>query len=340
MRSELPESELPVKKTARTPAAAIALTGAGVIGWSLSFLIDAGTRRLLPAGLAVTGAVGAWTARKMGRALRTPDGRGPIHLAAVTATAWWTSTVIPVAWIALMPSGVHPLVRVVAGGYSLVFVALGVGFVCFVRVVRRHRSTPRSHRLGQHGSPGQHLAGVPEGIIVCGAGLIQGRVSRVLAYRVDKGIEVWREIERVHPSESSRDEGPEHEPVLVLCGGRGNDEPRPEAEAMAEYAREQGMQPQHIVVEDTSTTTEENLRQAHAIMTERLGREPQSLVVVSTDFHCIRIDMIVERLRRAELFRECDVEVVGATNPRSVQNHSLLREYAAVGMYYVKNLFR
>ena len=215
---------------------------------------------------------------------------------------------------------------------------------CWVRAVRRHRSTPWSHRSGQYDSQydssGRHHAGVPKGIIVCGAGLIQGRVSRVLAYRVDKGIEVWRDTERAHPSESGRDERLEHEPVLVLCGGRGNDEPRPEAEAMAEYAREQGMQPQHIVIEDTSTTTEENLRHAHAIMTQRLGREPQSLVVVSTDFHCIRIDMIVERLRRAGLFRECDVEVVGATNPRSVQNHSLLREYAAVGMHYVKNLFR
>ena len=329
-----------MKKTARTPAAAVALTGAGVIGWSLSFLIDVGTWRLLPAGLAVTGAVGAWTARKMGRALHTPDGRGPIHLAAVTATAWWTSTVIPAAWIALMPTDVQPLVRVVAGGYSLVFVALGAGFVCFVRAVRRHRSTLRLRHVGQHDSPGHRYAGVPDGIIVCGAGLIQGRVSRVLAYRVDKGIAVWRDTERAYPPKSSRDEGPEHEPVLVLCGGRGNDEPRPEAEAMAEYAREQGMQPQHIVVEDTSTTTEENLRHAHAIMTERLGREPESLVVVSTDFHCIRIDMIVKRLRRAGLFRECDVEVVGATNPRSVQNHSLLREYAAVGMHYAKNLFR
>lgn len=327
-----------MKKTTRTPAAAVALTTAGAIGWSLSFLIDAGTWRVLPAGLALTGAVGVWTARKMGRALRTPDGRGPIHLAAVTATAWWTSTIIPAAWVALIATGVQPLVRVIAGGYSLVFVALSAGFVCFVRAVRRHHSTSRSHRSGKLDSYGQHHGDVPEGIVVCGAGLIQGRVSRVLAYRVDKGIEVWREIERAHLSESHR--GGKREPVLVLCGGRGNDEPRPEAEAMAEYAREQGMQSKHIVIEDTSTTTEENLRHAHELMTQRLGREPGALVVVSTDFHCIRIDMMVERLRRDGLFRECDVEVVGATNPRSVQNHSLLREYAAIGMHYVKNVFR
>lgn len=326
-----------MKKTARTPVAAVALTGAGVIGWSLSFFIDAGTWRLLPAGLALTGAVGVWTARKMGRALRTPDGRGPIHLAAVTATAWWTSTVIPAAWIALISTDAQPLVRVVVGGYSLVFVALGAGFVCFVRAVRRHHSVPQLRRPGQQYSPGQHQGDGPEGIIVCGAGLIQGRVSRVLAYRVDKGIEVWRESERAHLSESP---GGERAPVLVLCGGRGNDEPRPEAEAMADYAREQGMHPQHIVIEDTSTTTEENLRHAHKLLTQRLGKEPESLVVVSTDFHCIRIDMMVERLRRDGLFSECDVEVVGATNPRSVQNHSLLREYAAVGMHYAKNLFR
>ena len=329
-----------MKKTARTPAAAVALIGAGAIGWSLSFLIDAGTWRLLPAGLAMTGAVGAWTARKMGRALRTPDGRGPIHLAAVTATAWWISTAIPATWIALMTTDVQLLGRVVAGGYSLVLVALGAGFACFVRAVRSYHSTPWLHRWGQHDSSGQRYAGVPEGIIVCGAGLIQGRVSRVLAYRVDKGIEVWRETKRAHPSENGRDQGREREPILVLCGGRGNDEPRPEGEAMAEYACERGMQPQHVVVEDTSTTTEENFRHAHAIMTQRLGREPESLVVVSTDFHCIRIGLIVERLRRDGLFRECDVEVVGATNPRSVQNHSLLREYAAVGMHYAKNLFR
>lgn len=293
----------------------------------------------------------------MGPALRTPDGRGPLHLAAVTATGWWMSTVIPAAWIAL-GFGDSPCVwRLGSAVYFFVLAGVGAGFGCFVRAVHRCHTVSRGSTSSRDtsvctGNCAERAGLRPEGIIVCGAGLIDGRVSRVLAYRVDKGIDMWQAAvdsslcdisgcEGRGEARAAVDDGDDAGRVaLVLCGGQGSDESRSEAEAMAEYAAGQGVPWHSIVMEDTSTTTEENLRYAYLLMSQRLGRRPRSLIVVSTDFHCLRIDMVVKHLRREGFFCECEVGVVGAVNPPSVRHHTLLREYVALGAHYVKAVVR
>ena len=83
-------------------------------------------------------------------------------------------------------------------------------------------------------------------VIIHGCGLIGGsKVSKLLADRIDKAIEVYR-----------KDPTP---PVMIPSGGKGGDEARSEAEAMEEYLLEHGIPQDHIIREDRSATTRENL---------------------------------------------------------------------------------
>ena len=83
-------------------------------------------------------------------------------------------------------------------------------------------------------------------IIIHGSGLIRGReVSKLLSDRIDKAIEVY-----------ARCSSP---PILIPSGGKGNDEEISEAEAMEQYLISKGIPTEHIIREDRSKTTRENL---------------------------------------------------------------------------------
>ena len=70
----------------------------------------------------------------------------------------------------------------------------------------------------------------PDFIMVLGAGVPSGKVTPLLAGRIDRALGVWRgEIKAGR------------RPLLVMSGGQGPDEPVSEARAMADYALEQGV---------------------------------------------------------------------------------------------------
>ncbi len=110
-------------------------------------------------------------------------------------------------------------------------------------------------------------------VIIHGAGLIRGnQVSRLLADRLDKAIEVYH-----------KDPTP---PVLVPSGGQGSDESVSEARAMADYLIEHGIPEKDIMLEDTSTTTMENLiNSKHKI--EQRSRKYYAALVTS-NYHVYR----------------------------------------------------
>lgn len=87
----------------------------------------------------------------------------------------------------------------------------------------------------------------PDFIMVLGAGVPSGKVTPLLAGRIDRALGVWRgEVEAGR------------RPLLVMSGGQGPDEPVSEARAMADYALEQGVPEAALMLEDRSTTTREN----------------------------------------------------------------------------------
>lgn len=88
-----------------------------------------------------------------------------------------------------------------------------------------------------------------EYVVVLGAGLRDGRtVGPLLAGRVDEGIARYPELR-----------GRGLDTVLVMSGGKGDDEHVPEAQAMAEYAIAQGIPAEHVLREERSRNTFENL---------------------------------------------------------------------------------
>ena len=110
-------------------------------------------------------------------------------------------------------------------------------------------------------------------VIIHGAGLLEGeRVSRLLADRLDKAIEVYH-----------KDPTP---PYLIPSGGRGDDENISEAEAMANYLIEKGIPEDRIIREDRSTTTFENLRNSKEIIDSM--DSPRYTALVTSNYHVYR----------------------------------------------------
>ncbi len=110
-------------------------------------------------------------------------------------------------------------------------------------------------------------------VIIHGAGLINGnRVSKLLADRLDKAIEIYQ-----------KDPTP---PVLIPSGGKGSDEAVSEAEAMAAYLLEKGIPADKIIKEDRSTTTLENLKNSKAIIESSEGEK--KTVLVTSNYHVYR----------------------------------------------------
>ena len=145
-------------------------------------------------------------------------------------------------------------------------------------------------------------------VIIHGAGLIDGnKVSKLLAERIDKAIEVYR-----------KDPSPT---ILIPSGGRGKDELIPEAAAMAAYLRERGIPEKDIIMEDRSTTTLENLKFSKEIIDSREGRKYTALV--TSNYHVYRA---LRYCRKIGL--ECTG--IGSHVAMYYWPSALIREYVAV----------
>ena len=109
-------------------------------------------------------------------------------------------------------------------------------------------------------------------------------------------------------------------PVLLLTGGVG-DHPPSEARAAADFAHRLGVPRDALILEDRSTSTEENARFA-ADAAPRLRR----ILVVSDAFHVFRVERVFGRY-----FDEVvGVGSVGLLGPRA---KGALREVLAVAFY-------
>lgn len=144
-----------------------------------------------------------------------------------------------------------------------------------------------------------------EAIIILGSGLVNGSVPPLLAGRLNRGIKAMRE-----------DDG---NPIMITSGGHGDDEPRAEGAAMRDYVIEQGVDPDRVIAEEHSTTTQENL-----IFSQRLLSTPTAPVtVVTSSYHVFRAALLTRNLK-------LDAHVVGAPTARYYLPGAVIREFAAV----------
>lgn len=153
----------------------------------------------------------------------------------------------------------------------------------------------------------------PDFIVALGAGLADGKVGRLLANRVRRAAQI-----------ANSWQGRGTEPLLFMSGGQGDDEPRPEAVAMAEFATTELQVPEaQLRLEDKSTNTEENLRFTAQLVAAdpRLGPDAMGLAVTS-NFHVLRTADLARRLG-------LPIQVVGAPVVWYYWPAGMVREFVA-----------
>ena len=106
-------------------------------------------------------------------------------------------------------------------------------------------------------------------VIVLGAQMRENGPSTVLKYRLDAAIDYLNE----NP-----------DTLCIVSGGQGPNEPFPEAEGMAEYLIENGIDSGRIILENASKTTAENITNSKELM-----EEPYNGVgIITNNFHMFR----------------------------------------------------
>ncbi len=124
----------------------------------------------------------------------------------------------------------------------------------------------------------------PKLVIVLGCQVRGERPSRMLARRLDTAYEV---MER-YPGAK-----------VVVSGGKGIDEAISEAECMKRYLVGKGADVSRIIMEDTSTTTFENISNSFAITDPMgLGRD---ITIVTDGFHQYRAALIAKSVGAGEV---------------------------------------
>ena len=84
--------------------------------------------------------------------------------------------------------------------------------------------------------------------------------------------------------------------TVVVSGGQGPDEPESEAQCMADYLAEHGVEEKQILLEDQSHNTLQNLIQTGRLLDEQGVDKKADVVVVSNGFHLTRVRMLWGRV--------------------------------------------
>lgn len=140
-------------------------------------------------------------------------------------------------------------------------------------------------------------------IIVLGAQVRKDGPSPVLRYRLDKAVEYLNE----NP-----------DTVCIVSGGQGSNEPWPEAEGMAKYLQQKGIDATRILLEDQSQTTGQNI-----INSKKLMKDGASVGVVTNNFHVFRATQIAKK------YGLSDVCGIAAGSTRKYLPNNMLREFFA-----------
>lgn len=142
-------------------------------------------------------------------------------------------------------------------------------------------------------------------MIVLGAQWKNGYPSYILQKRLDAAILYLKE----NP-----------DTIVIVSGGQGSDEPVAEAEGMAGYLQDAGIEAERIVQEAQSTNTSENLE----FSAEYLNRAEDRVVIVTNDFHVYRAVNIARSKGYAQ------VEGLAAGSYPAMLPNNLLREFFGV----------
>ncbi|MEG1255728.1 YdcF family protein [Clostridium sp.] len=155
-------------------------------------------------------------------------------------------------------------------------------------------------------------------VIVLGCGLNKDKVTPLLASRINKGIEFYKNQARVTTP-----------PKIIFSGGKGNDEEISEALAMCRYAISNGVPEEDCIMEDKSVNTLQNMRFSKNIMEEIKGSSAYNSIFVTNNFHIFRAGIYA---KKAEL----KSQGIGSKTAKFFVPNALIREYIAIAVMYKK----
>ena len=211
-----------------------------------------------------------------------------VHSGTLFFAVWFVIGAALLAMAGLLHAGVWELVpqmvrRVVAIIAGALLTAVLIGCAC------------SASSFGRQAQPGVDY------LVVLGAQVHENGPSTVLRYRLDAALAYLEENLQTR---------------VVVTGGQGANESRPEADVMAEYLMRRGIDGARISRDTTSTTTVENLENAKEFVDP--GRD--TVAVVTNDFHLFRATGIARRLGYAH------VEGIAAASDAWYLPNNVLRE--------------
>lgn len=109
-------------------------------------------------------------------------------------------------------------------------------------------------------------------VIVLGAQIKGERITKSLKNRLEKAYEYYTDNKDI---------------IIIVSGGQGEGENTSEAFAMKKYLEEKGVPSESIILEDRSTTTNENLKYSYEIIKDR-GDDNANVLICSNNFHIFR----------------------------------------------------
>ncbi|MDE5584350.1 MAG: YdcF family protein [Ruminococcus sp.] len=115
-------------------------------------------------------------------------------------------------------------------------------------------------------------------VIVLGCKVKDGRPSLMLKRRLEKAYEYLSEHKGVK---------------AIVSGGQGSDEMISEAQCMRDWLVEKGISEERILMEDSSSSTEENLKFSREIIKSR--NLPTEITLITDGFHQYRAELIAVR---------------------------------------------
>jgi len=150
-------------------------------------------------------------------------------------------------------------------------------------------------------------------IIVNGSGLINGKVTPILARRIDKAIGFYNRQKQVSQT-----------PKLVLSGGQGRNEPISEARAMMAYAILKGIPEDDILLEDKSENTLQNMKFSKEILDNKTTADetPYSCIFSTSNYHLLRTGMYARAVG-------LKINGIGSRTALYYLPNALIREYIA-----------
>lgn len=173
------------------------------------------------------------------------------------------------------------------------------------------------------------IIGLTSFIIIEGLILIEGfkKSADNIDYVIILGARLYGDIpspalmERLKAAEGYLNNN--EKPRVIVSGGQGPDEYIPEAEAMARYLMEKGINEERIIIEDKSTSTYENLRFSLEKLRDIHKSGDINILIVTNRYHIFRAKFLAERLGM-------NASGLPAKIPLPIIVQSYIREYFAV----------